>query len=143
MIFFESFETRIEKWVSFRQELETDPDPIQKTIDFWNKAPISALSCDPFDQSTWLDPWNLIEDNHYCEFSKILAIYYTLVLTDRFKDSYFEIQVVNDREAHELKYLLFVDDYVIGYFYNRAVPQEELPLDITVQASYPMLKNYS
>ena len=143
MIFFEKFETRISKWLSFRKEIESHSDPLQATIDFWNKAPISALSCDPFDQSTWLDPWNLIEDNHYCEFSKILAIYYTLVLTDRFKDSYFEIQVANDREAHELRYLLFVDDHVIGYFYNRAITQEELPLDITVQASYPMLKNYS
>ena len=143
MIFFESFESRISKWVSFRQELETHSNPIQATIDFWNKAPISPLTCDPFDKSTWLEPWNLIEDNHYCEFSKILAIYYTLVLTDRFKDSYFEIQIVNDREAHELRYLLFVDDFVIGYFYNRSITQEELPLDITVQASYPMLKYYS
>lgn len=143
MIFFESFESRIQKWVLFRQELESLSDPVQATIDFWNKAPISALSCDPFDRSTWLDPWNLIEDNHYCEFSKILAIYYTLCLTERFKDSYFEIQIVNDREAHELKYLLLIDDLVIGYFYNRAILQDDLPLDITIQASYPMLKAYS
>jgi len=143
MIFFESFETRLAKWVEFRQKLEEHTDPIQATIDFWNTAPISSRTCDPFDKSTWLDAWDLIEDNHYCEFSKILAIYYTLVLTDRFKDSYFEIQIINDREAHELRYLLFVDDSVIGYFYNRAIMQEDLPLDITVQASYPMLKEYS
>ena len=143
MIFFDSFEGRVKAWSKFRQELESNPEPIQTTIDFWNKAPISALSCDPFDQSTWLDPWSLIEDNHYCEFSKILAIYYTLALTDKFRDSYFEIQIVNDREAHELRYLLFVDDFVIGYFYNRAITQDELPLDITVQASYPMLTSYS
>lgn len=85
----------------------------------------------------------IIEDNRYCEFSKILAIYYTLILTDRFKDSYFEIQVINDREAHELRYLLFVDDIVIGYFYDHAISQDELPLDITIQASYPMLKEFS
>lgn len=143
MFFFESFESRILHWSQFRDKLEKDENPIQSTIEFWNRAPISPLSCDPFNQQTWLDPWDLIEDNHFCEFSKILAIYYTLALTDRFKDSYFEIQVVNDREAHELRYLLFVDDYIIGYFYNRAIPQEELPLDVTVQASYPMLKNYS
>lgn len=143
MIFFEDFESRISKWVSFRKELEAHNNPIQATIDFWNRAPISPLSCDPFDQSTWLDPWNLIEENKYCEFSKILAIYYTLALTDRFKDNYFEIQVINDREAHELKYLLYMDDFVIGYFYNRSILQEDLPLDIVIQASYPMLKSYS
>lgn len=143
MFFYESFENRIKQWLDFRTKLEKENDPIQSTIDFWNKAPISHRTCDPFDKTTWLDPWTLLEDNHYCEFSKVLAIYYTLALTDKFKDSYFEIQIINDREAHELKYLLFVDDYVVGYFYNRAIIQEELPLDITVQASYPMLKNYS
>jgi hypothetical protein len=143
MIFFEDFENRIAAWLAFRQELENHSEPLQRVIDFWNKAPISSRTCDPFDQSTWLKPWDLIEDNHFCEFSKILAIYYTLVLTDRFKDSYFEIQVVNDREAHEIRYLLFVDDYVIGYFYNRAIMQDELPMDLNIQASYPMLMDYS
>lgn len=143
MIFFESFETRLTNWLNLRNEVEKHADPIQLVLDYWNRAPISPLSCDPFDKSTWLEPWDLIEDNHYCEFSKILVIYYTLALTDRFKDSYFEIQVINDKEAHELRYLLFVDDLVIGYFYNRAITQDELPLDIIVQASYPMLKNYS
>ena len=143
MIFFESFESRILHWSQFREKLGKDENPIQSVIDFWNQAPISPLSCDPFNQQTWLGPWDLIEDNHFCEFSKILAIYYTLVLTERFEDSYFEIQIVNDREAHELKYLLFVDEYVIGYFYNHYIHQEDLPLDIIVQASFPMLKNYS
>ena len=143
MIFFENFETRVALWSDFRKSLEIDSDPLQKVINFWNDAPISALSCDPFDQSTWLNPWNLIEDNHYCEFSKILAIYYTLVLTDRFKNNYFEIQIINDREAHELKYILIVDDFIIGYFYNRPIHQEDLPLDISVQMSYPMLKDFS
>lgn len=143
MIFFDCFKSRLSKWVLFRQELENDIDPLQKTIDFWNKAPISPLSCDPFDQSTWLDPWTLIEENNYCEFSKILAIYYTLVLTDRFQNSYFEIQVINDRNAHEMKYILVVDDLIIGYFYNRVITHEELPCDVIIQASYPMLKDFS
>lgn len=143
MIFFENFEDRIKHWLEFRQSLEEHLDPIQATIDFWNKAPISSRSCDPFDQSTWLDPWNLIEDNHYCEFSKILAIYYTLALTDRFRDSYFEIQIVNDREAHELRYILLVNDIAIGYYYNRAIQQDELPIDLIIQAVYPMLTDLS
>lgn len=143
MNFFEGFKDRLASWVAFRQELEKHPTPVEKVIQFWNKAPISSRTCDPFDQSTWLDPWNLIEDNHYCEFSKLLAIYYTLSLTDRFKNSYFEIQIINDKEAHELRYILLFDDLVIGYFYNRAILQDDLPLDITIQASYPMLKDFS
>lgn len=139
MIFFESFKTRIEHWVKFRQELETLSNPIDRTIEFWNKAPISPLSCDPFDKSTWLGPWDLIEENTYCEFSKILAIYYTLSLTDLFRNSYFEIQIVNDRDAHELKYLLVVDQFVVGFLYDKSILRSELPKDLNIQASYPML----
>lgn len=141
MFFYESFENRIKQWLDFRTKLEKDNDPVQTVIDFWNKAPISYITCDPFDRSTWLDPWNLIEENNYCEFSKILAIYYTLALTDRFQDSYFEIQIINDKEAHELKYILLVDDLVVGYYYNRYITQEEMPLDISIQANYPMILN--
>lgn len=142
-IFLDRYENRIVVWSEFRQHLETADNPIQDVIDFWNHAPISARSCDPFDKSTWLAPWDLIESNNYCEFSKILAIYYTLVLTDKFKDSYFEIQIINDRNAQELKYILLVDDSIIGYFYNRAVTYDEVPIDITIQAYYPMLKEFS
>lgn len=143
MIFFEGFESRIKHWKNFREKLESIENPIQSVIDFWNQAPIGSITCDPFDQKTWLEPWNLIEENHYCEFSKILAIYYTLALTDRFQNNYFEIQIINDRNAHELKYILYVDDLIIGYFYNRAITHEELPNDIIIQASFPMLKDFS
>lgn len=143
MFFFESFEKRTLQWAIFRRELEKSVDPIQDVIDFWNKAPISYRTCDPFDQKTWLEPWNLLEENKYCEFSKILAIYYTLALTDRFKNSYFEIQVINDKNAHELRYILIVDDLIIGYFYNRPITHNELPSDIAVQAFYPMLREFS
>lgn len=136
MIFFESFENRIIIWHSFREKLETDNDPISSVIQFWNKAPISPRTCDPFDPSTWLKAWDLIEENQYCEFSKILAIYYTLSLTKRFEESYFEIQVVNDPLEHELKYLLVVDHLVIGYKYDTAILTLDLPKNIRIQASY-------
>lgn len=141
MIFYESFENRVEFWYSFREKLEKHPDPLNETIRFWNQAPISYLSCDPFDQSTWLSPWDLLEENNYCEFSKILAIYYTLSLTDRFKDSYFEIQVIKDTDAHELKYILIMDEFVIGYLYDKAILQTQISSKINIQASYSMQPN--
>ena len=127
MIFFEKFENRIKFWQSFRQGLENDLDPIKRTIDFWNTAPISSMSCDPYDNKTWPRAWQLIDENNYCDFSKILAIYYTLSLTDRFKDSYFEIQVASDQNEHRVYFILIMDDLVVGYDYNRAILRAELP----------------
>jgi hypothetical protein len=137
MIFYEKFENRIDFWRQFRENLEVDSDPIQRTIDFWNTAPISAMSCDPFDRDTWLGAWQLIDENKYCDFGKILAIYYTLSLTDRFKNSFYEIQVAADKKEQKLYYILIMDDKVIGYNYNRATERSEVP-KLWIQNSHVM-----
>jgi hypothetical protein len=137
MMFFKKFEDRIESWREFRDSLEQDSDPVKTTIEFWNKAPISAMSCDPFDQNSWPLAWQLIDENKYCDFSKILAIYYTLKLTDRFKDSYFEIQIANDKKEHRFYYLLIIDDNIVGYRYDSAVTRKELP-NLWINQSYVM-----
>ena len=86
------------------------------------------MSCDPYDQETWPSAWQLIDENKYCDFKKILAIYYTLSLTDRFKNSYFEIQIASDKEEHRTYFILIIDEQVIGYMYDRAIFKLDLPL---------------
>lgn len=137
-MFFERFEKRMAMWREFRDLLETAKDPIQDTINFWNKAPVSSMTCDPFDNTTWLDPWQLIESNDYCEFSKMLAIYYTLALTDRFKNSTFNLSIASDRQEQKLYYLLSIDDITVGYDYFKPVNSALLPSTISTQASYPL-----
>ena len=136
-MFFEKFESRITSWRELRASLEDNTSPITHTIDFWNKAPISAKSCDPYDCNTWLKAWQLIDENKYCDFSKILAIYYTLSLTDRFKNCRYEIKIAADKEKQKLYYLLFVDDLVIGYLYDNYVLTTELP-ELWIQYSCVM-----
>lgn len=138
MMFFDNFEKRLSCWHDFRDTIETADLPIQKTLDFWNKAPISNRTCDPFDKNTWLDPWQLIAANNYCEFSKILAIYYTLALTDRFKESFFEIQIAHDKQEQMLYYLLIVDDSVIGYDPFNVVLRSDLPKTLIIQNNFVM-----
>lgn len=142
MMFYEKFEHRIAFWHAFRQDLETHPDPFDKVIQFWNRAPISARSCDPFDQKSWPGAWQLIEENEYCDFSKILAIYYTLSLTDRFHASRFEISVTQDKKNEKLYYLLYIDDVVIGYHYDRIVYKKDLPAGLFSQANYVLAPSH-
>ena len=138
MIFYEKFEKRTTHWRTFRNELESIENPLDHTIRFWNQAPISARTCDPYDRSTWPEAWQLLEENKYCDFGKILAIYYTISLTDRFSSSKFEIQVAVDRLAQKLYYLLFIDDQVIGYLYDRVVHISELPKTLEIQCTFKM-----
>lgn len=132
------FEKRMQFWRDFRQSLETSENSIQETITFWNTAPLTNIAADPYDREKWPDPWEMIFENSYCSFVKILAILYTLQLTDRFSRSNFEIHITQDKENCETKYLLFVDGWCIGYDYSKPISISELPRSITFENSYTM-----
>ena len=138
-MFYEKFEVRLQSWSSLRQELESHLDPIDRVIRFWNQAPLGARTCDPYDRSSWPDPWELIAENDYCDFTKMLAIYYTLSLTDRFQTHRFYLSVCIDRKKQELCYLLFVDDKVVGYYHDQAIDKKDLPSTLDFLANYTLM----
>lgn len=114
-MFEKSYEQRIAVWHDFRESLELSNDPIQDVIDFYCRAPRVSIHTDPYDTTTWPTPWELINENQYCEFCLLLGMCYTLQLTERFKDSIFEIHIAIDQTNHETLYLLCVDELVIGW----------------------------
>lgn len=114
-------EDRLRAWVAFRNTLETSDTPLQDVVEFYSSAPLVAIQVDPYNKETWPDPWELLNDNKYCDFAKILGIASTLKLTDRFTDVPMMIHIFTDRENSELKYLLIIDKNVIGYDQNNVV----------------------
>ena len=122
-----SYEQRLASWRYLRDCVETAQDPIQEVIDFYSKAPLHTIAADPYTPSTWPDPWELLEENNYCAFVKILAICYTLQLTDVLSQGTYEIHITRDNENSETYYLLFVDDIVIGFNGEKYVKKNELP----------------
>ena len=126
-MFNKKYQDRLQEWSNFRQSLETSNDPIQDTIDFYNSAPTTSIAIDPYTQSTWPDPWELLEENNYCSFVKILAICYTLQLTDVLSQASYEIHITRDNENSSTYYLLYVDDIVIGFNGETHVHRSELP----------------
>lgn len=132
-MFDKNFENRLALWREFRDSLEEAEDPIQTAIDFYNNAPLVSIQADPYSPDTWPDPWQLLQENVYCNFVKILAICYSLQLTERFADATFKIQVTRDRENSETSYILLLDDICIGYEFDRAISCEELPSTMTVE----------
>jgi len=134
-----NFEDRLTTWRSFRESLETSKDPIQDTIDFYNNAPLVTIATDPYTPSTWPDPWELLEENNYCSFVKILAICYTLQLTDVLSQASYKIHITHDRENSSTYYLLYVDDRVVGFNGDSHVHQNELPENFISQFEHVML----
>ena len=126
-MFQKRYEDRLTIWRQFRNELETSTDPIQEAINFYNKAPDCKIAADPFTPSSWPTAWELLEENNYCSFVKILAICYTLQLTDVLSQASYEIHITRDNENSETYYLLFVNDIVIGFNGDTHVHRSKLP----------------
>lgn len=106
---------RLETWKLLRRHLETSNTPFEDVVNFFNQFPKVKIYTDPYDQSTWPSPWELIEENQYCAFNLILAVAYTIQLSDRFKSLQPQITISIDSVNKTMYYLLFLDDKVYGF----------------------------
>ena len=137
-MFNKDYEERLLIWAEFRKTLEVSKDPIQDTIDFFNPAPLVNIQTDPYSPSTWPDPGELIKENIYCRFVKLLAICYTLQLTDCLSEATYEIHITYDNENSSSHYLLFINDRVVGFKDNTHVNFKELPASNVSHHEYTM-----
>lgn len=138
-MFGKTYDQRLLVWSNFRKSLETSEDPIQDTIDFYKASPNVSINTDPWDKTRWPSPWELVEENQYCEFCTVLGICYSLQLTDRFSQTQFEIHISVDTKTSSTHYLLFVGDTVIGYPDNESIIHvNDLPDSISTKKIYCM-----
>jgi hypothetical protein len=136
-MFNKSYEERLAAWRNFRETLDESTDPFNDVILFYSKTPQVALHADPYDKTTWPDPWQLLLENQYCVFCRVLGMCYSLQLTERFKGSSFEIHIGIDRKQSETHYLLFVDDHVLGYD-ESVILKKDLPGSIEPVETFSM-----
>lgn len=129
--------TRLAAWYELRQQIEESFDPLNDVADFFLKLPKVKFYTDPYDQSNWPTPWELIDENEYCQFNLILGICYTLQLTERFKNIRPKIKLSIDNVNKTVYYLLFVDDKVYGYE-NEWINVKDLPKSLKTQKIYTM-----
>ena len=136
-MFSKTYDERLQCWSDFRNSLEESDDPFRQVIEFYKQAPSVSIHTDPFNEEAWPDPWQLLFENQYCDFTRVLGYGYSLQLTERFKGSSFEIHICTDNVLGYM-YLLFVDDFVLGYDDNKAVSKNELPNDLRSQHVFPL-----
>ena len=137
-MFDKKYEDRLSAWREFRERLECSSDPIQLAVDYYKNAPLVSMSVDPYTPSNWPDPWELIAENLYCDFGKILGICYSLQLTDCLSHESFEIHITQDREKSAIYYLLFVGNRVIGFNGDTHVHKGKLPNTFQSQLEHVM-----
>ena len=136
------FEDRLIAWRVLRDKLTSESDPVQTAIDFWNNIPKTIRNLDPYDSTTWPDPWEMIEENVYCEYTSTLAIGYTLMLTEKFKDWHYEIQVGLDKDQSKLYYMLIAGDQVIGLDQDKSVHIKDIPNNIHIEKTHVLSEQF-
>ena len=138
-MFGKKYEQRLAAWSEFRNKLEASEQPFHDVEMFYNQAPTVSIHTDPWDNKTWPSPWELVQENQYCDFCRVLGMCYSLQLTERFKGSSFEIHIGIDREKSHTVYLLLVDDIVIMWNDGTAT-KTELSETLQVEKKYVMPK---
>lgn len=132
------YEHRLASWSNFRELLESCQDPIKEAIAFYDNAPRVSINTDPWDRSTWPNPWELIYENQYCNFCILLGICYSLQLTNCFTGQLFEIYIGTDREKSKTVYLLCVAQKAIDIEENTIADKQQMLDQLHIEKSYVM-----
>ena len=79
-----TFQLRLDAWASLRQQIQDkSAEQALTTINqWWFQSPWRAYHLHWDDQETWPDPWELLNDNLYCDVARGLGILYTISLLD-------------------------------------------------------------
>ena len=79
------FDDRLRAWTDLRSVCQTtDIKTALTTINsWWFDAPWKPYYLHWDDLKDWPDPWQLLNDNYYCDLARALGILYTISLLDR------------------------------------------------------------
>ena len=138
MIFKYPLEKRLIAWREFRQQLETSSNPLDDVAKFYSYSPRTRVYSDPYDQSTWPTPWELLEENEYCPINQLLGVAYSLQLTERFQDWIPTIAIAVDSISKSVYYILYCNNKVYGYEENQWIQVELLPKSLNIKKIYSL-----
>ncbi len=120
-IFLFDYETRLRSWAQLREECANQTlDKICIEIDkFWQRVPTQTHYLHTDFIKDWPNPWLLLSDNTYCNYSRALGMIYTLLLLGN-KD--IDLVDAKDDNSNEVV-LVLVDNakYVLNYWPDTVV----------------------
>lgn len=116
-----NYDARLKSWYELRTSLvEADIQTKCVEIDkWWQRAPLVNHYLHPIDVPVWPGPWDLLNDNNYCQIARGLGMIYTLLLlgiTD------IDFRLGTDDNSEDVA-LVLVDNakYVMNYWPDMVV----------------------
>ena len=121
---------RLLRWRDWRQGLDLmDVEPASTEIaKTWMMVPRINHYLSPDESHKWPTPWELINDNHYCDLAVCLGIFYTFCLT-KHREQRPEINIYKDVVAHSWYHLCSLpkQKYILNWDQGRIVNTPTLP----------------
>jgi len=124
---------RITRWREFRNTLESCNDPFEKTLEFWQQAPVTEKHLNQYHSQEWPTPWELLKENRYCPVAIPLMIGWTLKLTTKFTKVPVLIKISIDHKTKRYYNLVEVENTIINYENNSICISSELPDNVVCQ----------
>lgn len=120
-VFILDYESRLRSWSRLRDELQRSTlEKISIEVDkFWQCVPTQNHYLHPDFIKDWPDPWQLLFDNTFCNYSRALGMIYTLLLLGT---KNIELVEAKDDNSNEVV-LVLVDNakYVLNYWPDTVV----------------------
>lgn len=131
---------RLAFWRQFRSTIGTlSLDvAISQTNNFWSSCPFTPFYLDPHDPKNWPNPWELIEENYYCDLAKCLGIIYTLHLSSHSSVIEPELRIYlskTNRHQYHIAYLC-QGKYVLNLINDQVVNKEHINQDLNLICCY-------
>jgi hypothetical protein len=77
-------QVRLLHWRNWRLELSTmnAEERLKSIAQWWFYVPLVTSLIDPWDDSNWPTPWELVGKGQFCENAQGLGIFYTMILQE-------------------------------------------------------------
>lgn len=129
----------LKDWKALRKKLAdlSLEEAIKATTHYWSYAPFVSHYLEPDKPQDWPNPWQLLDDNYFCDLAKALGMFYTLGLSAHGSVIDLEIRIYVDQNKN-YSHLVWIDQgkYVINYWHDEVVNNTQLDEELTLKYRY-------
>jgi hypothetical protein len=135
-----TFPERLASWAHLRTQAASLPldQSLAAINSWWFQTPWRPYHLHWDDVETWPDPWQLIEENTYCDLAKTLGIVYTLYLTSHKKELCPEIRIYFDPRTNYCYHIAYLchGKYVLNLIEGEVVNKEHINQQLKLKYRY-------
>ena len=127
-----TYQESLADWVKLRHAvaLLDQPEQLKLINDWWFRAPIVNHLINWENPQSWTTPWELLNNNGYCELARALGIVYTIMIIENRK--YTDLKIIQTTEDN----LVLVDGgkYILNWAPGEMLNTRSMPISTVKNA---------